>query len=77
MYVLIVSAVKFSTVSNTCVFIENDITTQYLISVTLNLIRNILFFLVRKIVLELAMSVAVFLYFVCGTVPQHGLMSSV
>ena len=34
------------------------------------------FFFVRKIVPEL-MSVAIFLYFVCGTLPQHGLMSSI
>ena len=33
------------------------------------------FFLVRKIGPELT-SVPIFLYFVCGTLPQHGLMSS-
>ena len=42
--------------------------------------REILFllceFLVRMIVPELT-SVPVFLYFVCGTLPQHGLMSGV
>ena len=34
------------------------------------------FLLLRKIVPELT-SVSVFLYFVCGTPPQHGLMSNV
>ena len=33
-------------------------------------------FCLRKIVPELT-SVAVFLYFICGTLPQHGLMSGV
>ena len=34
------------------------------------------FFLVRKIVAELTF-VPIFIYFVCGTLPQHGLMSGV
>ena len=37
---------------------------------------NSVAFLVRKIVPELT-SVPIFLYFVCGMPPQHGLMSCV
>ena len=37
---------------------------------------DFLVFLVRKIGPELT-SVTIFLYFVCGTLPQHGLMNSV
>ena len=48
----------------------------YTISLTYTYLFIYLFILVRKIVTELT-SVPIFFHFVCGTLPQHGLMSNV